>query len=106
MHLHSITHACARAIGDRAPLWRLWRNGPCVCLRWLWADSPQAANRYDNAVATVENVTALVTSDDNNNEARVIELLMKDGSRKEEHKLSKEELHELIVMILMKPVKR
>ena len=59
-------------------------------------DSPQAANRYDNAVATVENVTALVTSDDNNNEARVIELLMKDGSRKEEHKLSKEELHELI----------
>ena len=41
-------------------------------------------------------MTALVTSDDNNNEARVIELLMKDGSRKEEHKLSKEELHELI----------
>ena len=63
-------------------------------------DSPQAASRYDHAVRTVENVAAVVHHDkgdiNDSNEARVIELLIKDGSRKEEHKLSKEELHELI----------
>lgn len=63
-------------------------------------DSPNAASRYDNAAATVGQAALLANQDPriglDSDKERALQLLIKDGSRRPEDKLTKEELHELI----------